>query len=160
MKQLIFILLIAPTCCFSQQIYISLPVESTTVNWYHMANLKYLQKEAQNEIRIEAETCPNRNISIAMDTIYGEFDTHWAPIQVGKEWNEPLAEYTLSTAKRLGGIKDLSESNNYKYVDNEQVYWQKTFKIEPHEANSIEISVYCELLEKMNFLGNLKIEIK
>lgn len=141
-------------------IRIDYPIESRVFTWYHFDNLPYLKSDIENEIRIETEQCPNRNIVAAVDPKDAILKPHWVPIQNGKKWNEPLAEYTITTAERLGGVNYKASSDRYRYNDNDTLYWQKTFNVTPYQNDSLEISIYCDILDELNYLGLLKIEIK
>ena len=160
MKQLILIFFLLPVFCMGQNIRIDYPLESITFIWYHFENQTYLKSDTINEIRIETERCPNRYIVAAIDPKNATIESHWTPIQKSKKWNDPLAEYTMMTAERLGGVNNKASSDRYHYNNNDTLYWQKTFILTPYQNDSLEISVYCDILDDLNYLGLLKIEIK
>ena len=128
--------------------------------WYHRNNIDYVEKDSVNHIWIETEACPSRNLVLAVDTTWARIKETWTPIRAGAKLGEPLAEYTMTTAERLGGIKYAKDGNGVEYVDNSEVYWEKGFEIMPSQGESLHLTLYCRTGQGLDLINSIEIAVK
>ena len=141
------------------QVKIDYPLKDTKLTWYSHKNLTYIEKDTINQIGIEVSSCRSRNIIVSADSLT-KIEEYWAPIKAGKKPTDALAEYTLTTARNLGGIKEDKISHKVEYIDNTELYWLKEFIIQTTQTKTVQLTIYCNNNDTLRLVNNLVLEIK
>ena len=140
------------------QVTINWPLPGGEIKWFHQKNLGYIERDSVNEIWIEAQTCPSRNLVVALDTAMSRIRENWTPIVAGKKLNEPLAIYTMAAAEQMEGVK--RSKNGLEYVDNASLYWVKGFFLTTLEKVNVHLTLYCQTGEGLELVNNLDLEVR
>lgn len=111
----------------------------------------------QNRFRIKIPDVKTRNIELAFDTSEIRIQSIWKPINAKLKWSDPLAEYTIMTAKRLGAYNPKKIKTEEIYLDTNGVYWEKEYSIKPTTAKQYNLTVYIKKSDSLKVLHNTAI---
>lgn len=156
----LFFTLLSSTLCAQTEVTVNWPLSEDYIYWYHSKRINHLERDSVNRILIKTSSCASRSLLIVADDNIAQIKENWWPIRVGAQLTDPLAEYTMATAERFGGIRQDEQGNPVEYVDISELYWEKGFDVTPSQADKLRLSLYCKMDRGLELVGSLELLVK
>jgi hypothetical protein len=106
----------------------------------------------ENDFTIAIPGVESRYITLSLDTSNLDFKTFWRPMMKIDGYG---FEMTLNTTKDLGAYNPNGITNSEKYIDNDNIHWEKQYSIKPLSAQEIVITIYKYTNDSTGILYNV-----